>query len=509
MAAPKPVMLLILDGWGHREERTDNAIALARLPHWTRLLADCPHTLIHTSGLHVGLPEGQMGNSEVGHMNLGAGRVVYQELTRIDKDIAEGGFFTNPALVGACEAVRAGSGCLHLIGLLSPGGVHSHESHLHAMLDLARQRGVRRVAVHALLDGRDTPPRSARPSLEALEARMEREPGLRIASIGGRYFGMDRDRRWERVAEAWAAIVHARAEHEAGTAVAALEAAYARGESDEFVRPTRIAGGVPVEDGDAVVFMNFRADRARQLTMALALDDFDGFDRGRRPRLSRMVTLTEYAAGWPVDVAYPPASLADTLPEVVARAGLTQLRIAETEKYAHVTFFFSGGVETVLPGEERILVPSPKVATYDLKPEMSCPEVTDRLVEAILQRRFDLIVCNLANPDMVGHTGVLEAAIRAAEAVDQALGRIREAIEAVGGALVVTADHGNLELMRDPESGQPHTQHTTGPVPLVVLGPCRGPLREGGALCDVAPTLLDLLGLPVPSAMTGRSLLAA
>jgi 2,3-bisphosphoglycerate-independent phosphoglycerate mutase len=509
VGAPKPVTLMILDGWGHREESTDNAIALAELPNWRRLLADCPHTLIHTSGLHVGLPEGQMGNSEVGHMNLGAGRVVYQELTRIDKDIADGGFPSNPALVAACVAARQPGATLHVLGLLSPGGVHSHELHIHAMLRMALEQGVNRIVVHALLDGRDTPPQSAGPSIEALQRLCDAHPELSIGSVSGRYYGMDRDQRWERVACAWDAVVHARARQRADSALAALQAAYARGENDEFVAPTVIGDGTAIKDGDAVVFMNFRADRARQLTAALALDPFDGFDRGRRPRLARLVTLTEYAAGLPVEVAYPPASLQDTLPELVARAGLTQLRIAETEKYAHVTFFFSGGVEQLYAGEERILVPSPKVATYDLQPEMSCPEVTDKLVEAITSQRFDLIVCNLANPDMVGHTGVLAAAIRAAEAVDVAIGRVREAIEQVGGALLLTADHGNLEMMRDPETGQPHTQHTTGPVPLVYLGARPASLREGGALCDVAPTLLDLLGLPAPAAMSGRSLLAA
>ena len=507
MGAPRPVMLMILDGWGHREESADNAIAQATLPNWRRLLAERPHTLIHTSGLHVGLPEGQMGNSEVGHMNLGAGRVVYQELTRIDKDIGDGGFKDNSALLSACAAARENGSTLHLLGLLSPGGVHSHELHLHAMIGLALEQGVRRVAIHALLDGRDTPPRSARESIEALQALCDAHPAAHIASVGGRYYGMDRDQRWERVARAWEAIVHGHAEHHADSALAALEAAYARDENDEFVAPTVIGKGAPIEDGDAVVFMNFRADRARQLTTCLAVDDFDGFDRGRRPRLSAMVTLTEYAADLPVRVAYPPTALHDTLPEIVAGKGLSQLRIAETEKYAHVTFFFSGGVEAEYPGEERILVPSPKVATYDLQPEMSCPEVTERLAEAIRAQRFDLIVCNIANPDMVGHTGVLAAAIRAAEAVDVALGRVREAIEAVGGALLITADHGNLEQMRDAESGQAHTQHTTGPVPLVYVGPRAAGLREGGALCDVAPTLLDLLGLPVPAAMSGRSLL--
>ena len=507
MNRPKPVLLLILDGWGYREAQEDNAIALAEVPNWRRLWAERPHTLIHTSGMQVGLPDGQMGNSEVGHMNLGAGRVVYQELTRIDKDISDGGFAANPALLKVCEAAKAGGGTLHLLGLLSPGGVHSHQDHMFAMIRMAANHDVKRIAVHAFLDGRDMPPRSAEPSLRALAEVCAELPEARLATLGGRYFGMDRDKRWDRVAKAWECIVHGKAEQQAESGLAALKAAYDRDENDEFVSPTVIGKPLPMADGDAVVFMNFRADRARQFTGCLALDDFDGFDRGRRPKLSALTTLTEYSAELPVKVAYPPASLNDTLPEVISRAGLTQLRIAETEKYAHVTFFFSGGVETAYAGEERILVPSPKVATYDLQPEMSCPELTEKLVEAIVQQRYDLIVCNIANPDMVGHTGVLDAAIKAAEAVDLALGKITAAIEQVSGAMLITADHGNLELMRDPDSGQPHTQHTTGPVPLVLVG-SRRCLREGGALCDLAPTVLELLEQPIPAAMSGRSLLA-
>jgi len=499
---PKPVLLLILDGWGHRDEAEDNAIAQADCPNWRRLLAECPHTLVHTSGRHVGLPDGQMGNSEVGHMNLGAGRIVYQDLTRIDLAIEDGSFFDNPELVAACLAAREAGGTLHVMGLLSPGGVHSHEQHLFRMLELAHARGAR-VAVHAFLDGRDTPPRSAAPSLERLAAVCA-GTGARIASVSGRYYAMDRDRRWERVERAWNAIVEARAEHVAGDAAAALAAAYARGEGDEFVQPTVVGGGATVQDGDAVVFMNFRADRARQLTAAFVQPDFDGF-AARRPALSRFVGLAEYDATLPARVAFAPEALANTLPEVLAAAGRTQLRIAETEKYAHVTFFFSGGREEPYPGEERVLVPSPKVATYDLKPEMSCPEVTDRLVEAIAARRFDLIVCNLANPDMVGHTGDLDAAIRAVEAIDAALGRIVAALRGAGGEMLLTADHGNLEQMRDPASGQPHTAHTTGPVPLVYLGR-PATLAGDGALRDIAPSLLHLMGLPQPPEMTGRNL---
>lgn len=503
---PKPVVLLILDGWGHREETADNALALANLPNWRALLAHCPHTLIHTEGRYVGLPDGQMGNSEVGHMNLGAGRIVYQDLTRIDAAIEDGSFFANPELTAACAAVKANGGTLHVMGLLSPGGVHSHERHLFAMLELAHQAGVAQVAVHAFLDGRDTPPQSAEASLRALQALCAQLGNARVASLCGRYYAMDRDKRWERVARAWQAIVEAESEHRADDALTALQAAYARGETDEFVAPTVLAGAQPMRDGDAVVFMNFRADRARQLTAAFVAPGFSGFT-ARRPALARFVCLTEYDASLPAAVAFPPEDLRQTFGEVVANAGLTQLRIAETEKYAHVTFFFSGGREEPFPGEERILIPSPKVATYDLQPEMSCPALTDRLVEAIASGRFDAIICNIANPDMVGHTGVLEAAIRAAEAVDQAIGRIVAAVRAAGGALIITADHGNLEMMRDPVTGQPHTAHTVGPVPLVYVGDRRVALREGGALRDVAPTLLALMGLPQPIEMTGQSLL--
>ncbi|WP_199742150.1 2,3-bisphosphoglycerate-independent phosphoglycerate mutase [Vulcaniibacterium tengchongense] len=505
---PKPVVLLILDGWGHREDPADNALAQARLPHWRALLAQCPHTLIHTEGRHVGLPDGQMGNSEVGHMNLGAGRIVYQDLTRIDAAIEDGSFFGNAELGAACAAVARNGGTLHVMGLLSPGGVHSHEAHLFAMLELASKAGVGKVAVHAFLDGRDTPPRSAETSLRKLQDVCSKLGNARIATVGGRYYAMDRDKRWERVRRAWDAIVEARSGQVAAGAVEALLQAYERGENDEFVAPTVLAGHTPMADGDAVVFMNFRADRARQLTAAFVAPDFAGFE-ARRPALSRFVCLTEYDAKLPAPVAFGPDDLRNTLGEVLAANGLTQLRIAETEKYAHVTFFFSGGREEPYPGETRILVPSPKVATYDLQPEMSCPEVTEKLVAAIRSGEFDVAVCNIANPDMVGHTGIIEAAVRAAEAVDTAIGAIAQAVRETGGALLVTADHGNLEMMRDPETGQPHTAHTVGPVPLVYCGPRPAALRAGGALRDVAPTMLDLLGLPKPAEMSGSSLLVA
>ncbi|KFN44025.1 2,3-bisphosphoglycerate-independent phosphoglycerate mutase [Arenimonas oryziterrae] len=505
MARPKPLLLLILDGWGHRLERADNAIALAEVPNWRRLLAECPNTLVHTEGRFVGLPDGQMGNSEVGHMNIGAGRIVYQDLTRIDAAIEDGSFFANAELLAACAAANADQGCLHLFGLLSPGGVHSHEAHIFAMIELARRQGVARVAVHAFLDGRDTPPKSADASLRALQAACAAAGNATIATVTGRYFAMDRDQRWDRVQTAYYAITDASAEYHADHALAALDAAYARGETDEFVKPTVIGAGAKFADGDAVVFMNFRADRARELSACFVQPDFSGFVRQRPIALSRFVCLSEYDARLPAAVAYGPETLRNVLSEVLAAHRLTQLRIAETEKYAHVTFFFSGGREQPEPGEDRLLIPSPKVATYDLQPQMSCPELTAALCEDIRAQRHDVIVCNIANPDMVGHTGLLAAAIQAAEAVDVALGEIRAALEAVGGEMIVTADHGNLEMMRDPLTGEPHTSHTVGPVPLVYLGRSFR-LRDGGALRDIAPTLLDLLGLPAPAEMTGRSL---
>ncbi|QSX79009.1 2,3-bisphosphoglycerate-independent phosphoglycerate mutase [Agrilutibacter solisilvae] len=503
---PKPVVLLILDGWGHREDPTDNALAQAELPNWRQLLAQCPHTLIHTEGRHVGLPDGQMGNSEVGHMNLGAGRIVYQDLTRIDAAIEDGSFFANAELRAACAAARDGGGTLHLMGLLSPGGVHSHENHILAMIELARREAVPQVAVHAFLDGRDMPPRSALPSLQRLQATCEVAGNARIATVSGRYYAMDRDKRWDRQRRAWDAIVESAAAHVAPDAVAALEAAYARGENDEFVAPTVIGAGTPMRDGDAVVFMNFRADRARQLTAAFVAPGFDGYD-ARRPALSRFVCLTEYDARLPAPLAFGPDDLRNTLGEVLAAHGLRQLRIAETEKYAHVTFFFSGGREDPYAGESRVLVPSPQVATYDLQPEMSCPEVTRRLTDAIRSGEIDVAICNIANPDMVGHSGILAAAIQAAQAVDVAIGAVLQAVRDTGGALLVTADHGNVEMMRDPVTGQPHTSHTVGPVPFVYCGPRQARLRAGGALRDVAPTILDLLGVPQPGEMTGHSLL--
>jgi 2,3-bisphosphoglycerate-independent phosphoglycerate mutase len=504
VSAPKPILLLILDGWGHRAETADNAIAAAHCPNWRALLAQYPHTLVQTHGLHVGLPDDQMGNSEVGHMNIGAGRVVYQDLTRIDAAIRDGSFFGNAALVDACRRARAST--LHVFGLISPGGVHSHESHVHALLDLAEREGATRIAVHAFLDGRDTPPKSAESSLRALSERCARTPGARVATVSGRYYAMDRDQRWDRVEQAYRAITDAQAEFRAVDALSALSAAYARGETDEFVKPTVLTGHAPVADGDVVVFMNFRADRARELTQCFVRDDFAGFTRARRPRLAAFVSLTEYAADLPVSaVAYPPQSMRNTLPEYLATLGKRQLRIAETEKYAHVTFFFNGGREQPFAGEDRVLVPSPKVATYDLQPEMSLPQVSAKLCAAIRGGQYDLIVCNIANPDMVGHTGVFAAAVKAAEAVDRALGEIVAALRESGGEMLLSADHGNLEMMRDPDTGQPHTAHTLGPVPLVYLGRDAS-LRGDGALKDLAPSVLYLMGLTPPAEMSGHTL---
>jgi len=508
--AVRPVVLLILDGFGCRADAPDNAITRAAMPNWNSLLATCPHGTIDASELRVGLPAGQMGNSEVGHLNIGAGRVIYQDFTRIDVAIATGEFAANPVLRDAVTAAAAGGGALHILGLLSPGGVHSHERQLAAMVDMAAAGGVARVQVHAFLDGRDTPPRSAATSIDYLDGVCAKHPGARIASICGRYYAMDRDQRWERVAPAYALIVDGVAEYAADSASKALAAAYARGESDEFVKPTAIRDVdrpmTRMQDGDVVVFMNFRADRAREMTRALTQTAFDGFARARVPQLARFVCLTNYGdefAGLPI--AFAPQSIANGFGEYLASLGLHQLRIAETEKYAHVTYFFNGGVEAVYPGEDRILIPSPKVATYDLKPEMSAFEVTDKLVAAIASGKYDAIVCNYANGDMVGHTGMFDAARKAVEALDACIGRVVDAARAAGGEVLITADHGNAETMFDPLTDQPHTAHTLNLVPLLYVGR-PATVIAGGALADVAPTLLALLGLPQPAAMTGHSL---
>ncbi|GIX31079.1 MAG: 2,3-bisphosphoglycerate-independent phosphoglycerate mutase [Porticoccaceae bacterium] len=512
MTPKRPAVLVILDGWGHSDRVEHNAIRAAASPVWDRLWQSCPRALLDCSGLAVGLPEGQMGNSEVGHMTLGAGRVIYQSLTRIDRAIATGEFFANPAYVQAVDAALAAGGKVHILGLLSPGGVHSHQEHLAAAVRLAARRGARRICVHAFLDGRDTPPQSAGESIRFLEGVLAEVGVGRIASLAGRYYAMDRDRRWERVQPVYEMLTEGVAPHRAASAAEGLTQAYDRGETDEFVEPTLIVpeGGEPcrVADGDAVLFMNFRPDRARQLTQAFVLENFDGFPRRRRPRLAAFVTTTEYERGLPVAVAFPPEDVRHSFGECLAERGLRQLRIAETEKYAHVTFFFSGGREAPFPGEDRILVDSPKVATYDLKPEMSAYEVTDRLVAAIEGGAYDALVCNFANGDMVGHTGVFAAAVKAVEAVDRCLGRIEAAVRSAGGQLLITADHGNVEQMVDPASGEPLTSHTLNPVPLVYVGPKRLRLAPRGTLADVAPTLLRLMGLEPAPEMSGRNLAA-
>ena len=508
MSRRKTAVLLILDGWGHREESEYNAIHAADSPVWDELWSDRPHTLLRTSGEAVGLPAGQMGNSEVGHMNIGAGRVVYQTLTRIDRDIAEGGFSSNPALTEAADKVVSNDSAMHVIGLLSPGGIHSHEDQIMAMLDLALERGVGRLCLHALLDGRDTPPRSALASLKRFEAKLAAGGRGKLASICGRFYAMDRDRRWDRVEPAYTMLTEGVTPFRFADAESALLAAYERGEDDEFVQASLIGeADALIADGDAVVFMNFRADRARQLTRAFVEDEFDGFTRKRRPKLADFVMLTEYAADIPANCAYPPEELKNVFGAWLADRGGSQLRIAETEKYAHVTFFFNGGREEPFANEERELIPSPKVKTYDLKPEMSAFELTDRLTAAIRSGDFDAIVCNYANGDMVGHTGDFEASIKAVEAVDRCLGKIVEAVRETGADLLVTADHGNVEQMRDPETGQPLTSHTTGPVPLVYAGANDLEFASEGSLCDIAPTMLSLLELPIPQEMTGKILL--
>ena len=503
----RTTLLVILDGFGHRTAREDNAILAAKTPNLDRLWQNAPNTLISGSGLDVGLPEGQMGNSEVGHMSLGAGRIVYQSITRIDQAIASGEFAANSAYLDAIDQAVASGKAVHIMGLLSPGGVHSHEEQLFAAVRLAAERGAKQLFLHAFLDGRDTPPRSAAPSLARAEAVFSDVGTGRIASVHGRYWAMDRDNRWERIEKSYALLTQGESAHCAESAAEALEAAYARGEDDEFVAPTRIGEPAAFANGDAVLFMNFRADRARQLAQALTSSDFTGFNRVRQPAV-HLVTTTEYAGSLNCPVAFPPDTLEDSLGEVLADKGLTQLRIAETEKYAHVTFFFSGGREETFAGETRTLIPSPDVATYDLQPEMSAHEVTDALVDAIQAGSYDFIVVNFANGDMVGHTGQFDAAVAAVETLDACLGRIEAALLAADGEGLITADHGNCEQMRDHDNDQPHTQHTTELVPLIYLG--NGPHQldpEGGILADIAPTILSMMGLNIPAAMTGRSLL--
>ncbi|NVN98193.1 MAG: 2,3-bisphosphoglycerate-independent phosphoglycerate mutase [Geobacteraceae bacterium] len=504
-----PLILMILDGWGINPNKENNAIALAQTPNLDRLLATYPHTQIKTSGMAVGLPEGQMGNSEVGHLNLGAGRVVYQDLTRITKAIDDGELAQNPVLCDCIAKAKAGSGRLHLAGLLSDGGVHSHNSHLYGLIEMAKAQGINEIFIHCLMDGRDTPPKSGAEYIEQLEQEIARLGAGKIATVIGRYYAMDRDNRWDRVEKAYMAMVCGKGV-EAASAADAVQASYQSDLTDEFILPTVIAGADGrIQDGDGVIFFNFRSDRAREITRALALSDFDGFTRTSAPALSSYVCMTEYDATFGLPIAFGPESLTNILGELLANSGKKQLRIAETEKYAHVTFFFNGGVEEPFDGEDRALIPSPKeVATYDQKPEMSAILVTDELLKRLDEDKYDVIILNLANCDMVGHTGRLDAAIKAVEAVDACVGRITAKIIEKGGSALITADHGNAEQMSD-GCGGAFTAHTTNPVWLLLVDEARkgAILREGGRLADIAPTMLEILGLAKPKEMTGNSLL--
>ena len=503
----KTSLLLILDGFGYSENPDHNAIANARKPNWDRLWHAYPHTLINASEMSVGLPQGQMGNSEVGHLNIGAGRVVYQELTRVDVAIQDGSFNTNPAFTQAIAQAKKNNTALHIMGLLSPGGVHSHEDHIHALLQLAAHAGLRKIYLHAFLDGRDTPPRSAEPSLQRLQDKCTALGAGRIATIVGRFYAMDRDNRWDRVQQAYDLLTQGKAAFSAPDAVTGLNLAYARGENDEFVQSTTIGEPAAMQDGDVAIFMNFRADRAREITRALTDASFDGFARERFPKLANFVTLSNYGDEFShLPAAFSPTSIHNCFGEYLSALGLKQLRIAETEKYAHVTYFFNGGNEQPYPGEDRILVPSPKVATYDLKPEMSAFEVTDKLEAAIRSGQYQSIVCNYANGDMVGHSGNLEAAIKAIEALDICIGRVVKTMLECGGEVLITADHGNAEQMIDRTTEQAHTAHTLNLVPFLYIGR-KATMIDGGALQDVAPTLLAMMGLPQPQEMTGKPLI--
>jgi len=510
----KPVVLLVLDGWGYSENPRDNAILAANTPVWDKLWQTYPHTLIHGSGKNVGLPDDQMGNSEVGHLNLGAGRIVSQEYTRIDQSIRNGDFNTNEVLSTALKkAVETGK-AVHIMGLLSDGGVHSHEKQIHAMVKMATSYGIDDIYLHAFLDGRDTAPKSAATSIRAMEEVFKQIGKGRIASLIGRYFAMDRDKRWARTEAAYELITAGKAEFHAESALAGLAAAYDRKETDEFVRPIAIASeedyendnALTINDGDIVIYMNFRADRTRQLTQTFIDESFSSFEREHSPKLGEFICLTEYKSDFDAKVAYPPQKLNNVFGAVIAGQDLKQLRIAETEKYAHVTFFFNGGEEDPFTGEDRIMVKSPKVPTYDLKPEMSAHELTCKLVKAISSQQYSAIICNYANPDMVGHSGKLDAAIKAIETIDDCLKKVLAAVLETGCELLITADHGNAEQMRNPETNQPHTAHTSNPVPFIYVGR-PATLAESGALSDVSPTMLHILGIAQPAEMTGQSLI--
>lgn len=508
---PKPLALIILDGWGERQEDAHNPLRQVSIPTFDRLYANHPHTLLEASGKAVGLPEGQMGNSEVGHLHIGAGRKVPQDLTRIDVAIENGEFFKNPILLDALQTAKERKSAVHILGLPSPGGVHSQLNHIVAMITMTAKTGITQHYLHAILDGRDTPPQSALTSLQRIDALHRQLGHGKIVSLIGRYYAMDRDQRWERTKKAYDLIAEGRSDYHAETAELALMNAYARGEKDEFVKPTTIhnpdESPITIQSGDVVIFMNFRADRARQLSHALIDNAFNHFDRNKKPLLSCYVTLTEYDKLLDAKVAFTPIDLKNTLGEFLSKHHQRQLRIAETEKYAHVTYFLNGGVEQPYPLEERILIPSPKIATYDLKPEMSAIELTDQLVKAIQSQQYDVIVCNYANPDMIGHTGIELAAHKAVTTIDHCMDRVIQTLQQVGGEALITADHGNIECMYDDTHHQPHTAHTTNPVPLLYVGRTAHFTQPMGSLDDVAPTLLYLMGLKPPSEMTGKNLL--
>lgn len=509
--AHRPFILMILDGWGYSKNKDGSAIAAAKTPNFNALWEQYPHALLSASGLDVGLPRGQMGNSEVGHLHIGAARPVLQDLTKIDLAIETGEFFKNKVLLDAINDTKRVNGTLHIFGLLSPGGVHSRNTHLEAMAEMAAKNGLKKICVHAFLDGRDTPPKSAAASIESMEKKLKEIGCGKIASIGGRYYAMDRDKRWDRVQLAYDNLTQGTGEFHAATAMQGLEAAYARGETDEFVKPTSIYadGDKPtlIQDSDSIVFMNFRADRGRELSYAFTDAAFTGFVRKVVPKLTAYVTLTEYASDLNVKVVYPPQDLTNVFGEVISNHGLKQLRIAETEKYAHVTYFINGGREEPFPNEDRILIPSPKVATYDLQPEMNAPEVTKRLLEVLRDQTYDVIICNYANPDMVGHTGIFDATVKAVETVDNCLGQIISELKKIGGEMIVIADHGNAEEMTDPKTHAVVTSHSLNLVPFIYFGRPGKVTKPQGKLIDVAPTMLSLMNIDIPKEMTGEPLI--
>jgi 2,3-bisphosphoglycerate-independent phosphoglycerate mutase len=509
--AKKPLMLIILDGWGYREAIEGNAVLAAKTPNLDHLMEEYPWCFLEASGEAVGLPEGQMGNSEVGHLNIGAGRIVYQDLTRINLSIRKGDFFMNPAFLGAISNAKANDSSLHLMGLVSYGGVHSYMTHIYALIKLAQQEGLKKVYIHAFLDGRDVPPKAALKDIKELDAFCKENGSAKIATISGRYYAMDRDKRWDRTKLAYDALTMGVAPYKAPDAETAVSEAYERGETDEFVKPTVITDleGKPeavIKDNDSIIFFNFRPDRARQLTWAFVNKDFDSFPREKYPKVY-YVCMAQYDETLDLPIAFPSEELKNVLGEVLSKQGLVQLRTAETEKYAHVTFFLNGGQEKCYEGEDRCLIPSPKVATYDLKPEMSAYEVTDEVIERIRSGKYDVIILNFANMDMVGHTGIFEAAVKAVEVVDNCVGRIEAVLEEVGGVAIITADHGNAEQMENPRTGEPHTAHTSNPVKCIYFGNNEVKALKNGKLCDLAPTLLEILKVRKPEEMTGESLI--